>query len=222
MPPDTYTTASDVFRVAWRGPQTSTTIVLRLRTVYMHLPQPVASCLQLPTLSPAAFPRAAPSSSGTCPGSALGRASWLSVLSSGSAPGSSSWLGSRRHCPSQVSHNGLPAPGGVAARPSTPDAPSAAPTKACGTACLPATAAGHHASVGLAPGDALFPLCGQPRTAAPCQPRPLCLLLGSPSRYPRHGAHAHGHQLSRTADLLQRTLVAASGSGPAAAAVPNA
>ena len=40
MPPHTYTTASGIFRFAWRGRQKSTTIVLRLRTVYMYLPQP--------------------------------------------------------------------------------------------------------------------------------------------------------------------------------------
>ena len=60
MPPHTYTTASGVFRFAWRGRQKSTTIVLRLRTVYIAsvgciLPAqptcahaaayPVASCL---------------------------------------------------------------------------------------------------------------------------------------------------------------------------------
>ena len=56
-----------IFRFAWRVRQNSTTIVLRLRTVYMHLPQPVASCLRSPredtklsTLSSAAFPAAAP------------------------------------------------------------------------------------------------------------------------------------------------------------------
>ena len=65
MPPHTYTTASGIFRFAWRGQQKSTTIVLRLRTVYMYLP---ASCLrspppdtQLPTLAAASFPTAAPS-----------------------------------------------------------------------------------------------------------------------------------------------------------------
>ena len=44
MPPHTYTTGSGIFRFAWRGHQKSTTIVLRLRTVYMYLPQSVASC----------------------------------------------------------------------------------------------------------------------------------------------------------------------------------
>ena len=43
MPPNTYTTASGVFRFAWRGRQKSTTIVLRLRTVHMYLPQ--AGCI---------------------------------------------------------------------------------------------------------------------------------------------------------------------------------
>ena len=54
------------FQLAWRERQKSSTIVLRLRTVYMCL-QPVASCLrsppadtQLRTLSPVAFPPAAP------------------------------------------------------------------------------------------------------------------------------------------------------------------
>ena len=54
MPANTHTTASGVFRLAWRGRQKSTTIVLRLRTVNMHLPQPVASCLRSP---PANTPR---------------------------------------------------------------------------------------------------------------------------------------------------------------------
>ena len=68
MPANTHTTASEVFRLAWRGRQKSTTIVLRLRTVNMYLPQPVASCLrsppagtQPPALSAVAFPAAAPS-----------------------------------------------------------------------------------------------------------------------------------------------------------------
>ena len=78
MPPHIYTTGSGVFRFAWRGQQKSTTIVLRLRTVYMYLPQPVASCLrsppedtQLPTLSAAAFPAAAPSPLHSMPGGSL-------------------------------------------------------------------------------------------------------------------------------------------------------
>ena len=65
MPANTHTTASGVFRLAWRGRQKSTTIVLRLRTVNMYLPQPVASCLRSPRTrscqSPVAFPPAAPS-----------------------------------------------------------------------------------------------------------------------------------------------------------------
>ena len=68
MPANTHTTASGVFRLAWRGRQKSTTIVVRLRTVNTYLPQTVASCLrsppagtQPPTLSPVAFPPAAPS-----------------------------------------------------------------------------------------------------------------------------------------------------------------
>ena len=55
-------------RLAWRGRQKSTTIVVRLRTVNMYLPQPVASCLRSPpastpppVLSPVAFPPAEPS-----------------------------------------------------------------------------------------------------------------------------------------------------------------
>ena len=68
MPANTHTTASGVFRLAWRGQQKSTTIVARLRTVNMYLPQPVASCLrsppegtQPPALSPVAFHPSAPS-----------------------------------------------------------------------------------------------------------------------------------------------------------------
>ena len=67
MPPHTYTTGSGLFRFAWRAQQNSTTIVLKLRTVYMYLPQPIASCLRsppedtkLPTLSSAIFPASAP------------------------------------------------------------------------------------------------------------------------------------------------------------------
>ena len=67
MPPHTYATGSGIFRFAWRAGQKSRTIVLRLRTVYMYLPQPIASCLrsppeatELPTLSSAACPAAAP------------------------------------------------------------------------------------------------------------------------------------------------------------------
>ena len=67
MPPHTYTTGSGIFRFAWRVRQNSTTIVLRLRTVYMYLPQPIASCLRSPPedtkppiLSSAVFPAAAP------------------------------------------------------------------------------------------------------------------------------------------------------------------
>ena len=48
MPPHPYTTGSGIFRCAWRARQNSTTIVLRLRTVYMDLPQPIASCLRSP------------------------------------------------------------------------------------------------------------------------------------------------------------------------------
>ena len=48
MSANTHTTASGVFRLAWRGRQKSTTIVLRLRTVNMYLAQPVASCLRSP------------------------------------------------------------------------------------------------------------------------------------------------------------------------------
>ena len=48
MPANTHTTASGVFRLAWRGQQKSTTILVRLRTVNMYLPQPVASCLRSP------------------------------------------------------------------------------------------------------------------------------------------------------------------------------
>ena len=40
MPANTHTTASGVFRLAWRVRQNSTTIVLHLRTVNMYLPQP--------------------------------------------------------------------------------------------------------------------------------------------------------------------------------------
>ena len=68
MPANTHTTASGVFRLAWQRPQKSSTIVVRLHTVNMYLPQPVASCLrsppagtQPPTLSPVAFPLATPS-----------------------------------------------------------------------------------------------------------------------------------------------------------------
>ena len=70
MRPNTHTTASGVFRFAWRGKQTSTTIVVRLRTVnmyIMYLPQPVASCLRppettpLPTLALVLFHPSAPS-----------------------------------------------------------------------------------------------------------------------------------------------------------------
>ena len=46
MPPHTYSTTSGIFRFAWRAGQKSTTIVLRLRTVYMYLPQPVALLAQ--------------------------------------------------------------------------------------------------------------------------------------------------------------------------------
>ena len=67
MPSHTYATGSSICRFAWRAGQKSTTIVLQLRTVYMCLPQPIASCLlsppedtKLPTLSSAAFPAAAP------------------------------------------------------------------------------------------------------------------------------------------------------------------
>ena len=67
MPPHTYTTGSGIFRFAWRARQNSTTIVLRLRTVYMYLPQPIASCLRSPPedtkppfLAPVTFPAAAP------------------------------------------------------------------------------------------------------------------------------------------------------------------
>ena len=59
MPDNTHTTASGVFRLAWRGGQHSTTVVVRLRTVNMYLPQPVASCLRSPpaaTLPPALAP----------------------------------------------------------------------------------------------------------------------------------------------------------------------
>ena len=62
MPPNTYTTASGVFRPAWRGARTSHAVVVRLPTVCMYLPQPVTGCLRSPlgttqpTLSPAAFP----------------------------------------------------------------------------------------------------------------------------------------------------------------------
>ena len=67
MPANAHTTASGVFRLAWRGKQTSTTIVVRLRTVNICLPQPVASCLRsppdttpFPTLVPVVFHPSAP------------------------------------------------------------------------------------------------------------------------------------------------------------------
>ena len=67
MPSHTYTTGSDIFRFDWRARQNSTTIVLRLRTVYIYLPQPIASCLRSPpedtrpsALAPVTFPAAAP------------------------------------------------------------------------------------------------------------------------------------------------------------------
>ena len=67
MPPHTYTTGSGIFRFAWQARQNSTTIVLRLRTVYMYLSQPIASCLRSPPedtkppiLSSVTFPAAAP------------------------------------------------------------------------------------------------------------------------------------------------------------------
>ena len=66
MPPQTYTTGSGIFRFAWQARQNSTTIV-RLRTVYMYLLQPIASCLRSPPedtkppfLAPVTFPAAAP------------------------------------------------------------------------------------------------------------------------------------------------------------------
>ena len=65
MPSHTYTTGSGIFRFGWRARQNSTTIV-RLRTVYMFLPQPIASCLRSPPedtkspfLAPVTFPAAA-------------------------------------------------------------------------------------------------------------------------------------------------------------------
>ena len=67
MPPQTYSTRSGIFRFVWRAQHNSTTIVLRLRTVYMYLPQPIASCMRSPpedtkppTLASAAFPAAVP------------------------------------------------------------------------------------------------------------------------------------------------------------------
>lgn len=48
MPADTHTTASGIFRLAWRGTRTSHATAMRLRTVYMYLPQPVAACLRAP------------------------------------------------------------------------------------------------------------------------------------------------------------------------------
>ena len=73
MLPDTHTTASGIFRLAWQGGRTSHATAMRLRTVHMHLPQPVAVCLRTPpdttpapTMVPAVLPpgaRAQPSTS---------------------------------------------------------------------------------------------------------------------------------------------------------------
>ena len=56
MPANTHTTASGVFRLASRGKQNSTTIVVRLRTVNMYLLQPVTSCLTPACPGPCGLP----------------------------------------------------------------------------------------------------------------------------------------------------------------------
>ena len=97
MPPDTYTTGSGIFRFGWRARQRSSTIVLRLRMVYMYLPQPIASCLRSPPegtkpplLAPVTFPAAAPARCTTCMlvGSSRTRSLLRAPLSTGT------WLGS--------------------------------------------------------------------------------------------------------------------------------
>ena len=74
MPADTHTTASRIFRLAWRDACTSHATVVRLRTVYMYLyfPQSVAAshltpprCLPLCQRCSRLKTRALPSSFGT-------------------------------------------------------------------------------------------------------------------------------------------------------------
>lgn len=48
MPAGTLTTSGGVFRLCWRANQSSSGLAVRLRTVFLYLPQPVAACLAVP------------------------------------------------------------------------------------------------------------------------------------------------------------------------------
>ena len=124
MPPHTYTTGSGIFRFAWRARQNSTTIVLRLRTVYMYLPQPIASCLR---------------SRGHEAHSSLSARRYRSCVPS--CKSAFRWLEPRRAPPSRSNlHCGLPPSSWLAPRSGALNAPGAGSTSAGRTPGLPATA----------------------------------------------------------------------------------